>query len=167
MLRLSLFFMFILSTSFSQGTEKRPCETKEHQQFSFWLGEWRVTNKKNTKKLGDSKITSLLNKCVIFEDWTSANGTYRGNSFNYYDRQTKKWHQKWIDNQGNPIEFSGSYAENEIRYTGQSTQGNGKTIFYKLTFIKLSKNLVRQHWEQSEDKTLWKTIFDGYYHRKT
>lgn len=164
---LHLIVVFIaLSISFSQN-KKSPCETEKHQQFSFWVGEWNVTNKDGSKKLGDSKITSILNKCVIFEDWTGAGGTYRGNSLNYYDRKTDKWNQKWIDNSGNPIEFSGYYKDNNLYYTGESTDQTGKPVFYKLTFTKLSDKLVRQHWEQSGDKQAWKTIFDGYYRKKS
>ncbi len=160
-------FCFVVFSLSAQQAQKKPCQSEPYRQFQFWLGEWTVMNKDSTTLLGHSKITSMLDSCAIFEDWTSSSGTYRGNSINYYDRVSKKWHQKWIDNQGGAIEFSGIYRNKQLLYEGQSTTSNGSIVYFKLTFTYVSEILVRQFWEQSTDnKQTWTSIFDGYYHRK-
>ena len=158
-------FLTILLSLLSQEKQK-PCQSAEYKQFSFWIGKWKVTNKKGDKTFGKSHIEFILDECVILENWTSQSGKYSGKSFNYYDRISKKWHQKWIDNQAVPIEFSGNYKNDVMYYTGKALQKDGSTLLYKLTFYKKSNDLVRQHWEQSKDNgKSWQSIFDGYYRR--
>ena len=40
---LSLAAMFLVAPAFAQPGPPPACETPEHRQFDFWLGEWEVT----------------------------------------------------------------------------------------------------------------------------
>ena len=55
-------------TIFSQ---KLPCSKPEYRQFDFWIGEWEAYGV-NGQKAGDSKISLILDSCIILEEWTSA-----------------------------------------------------------------------------------------------
>lgn len=86
------------------NAQNSPCEKDSiYRQFDFWIGEWEVFDTKN-KKAGDSKISLILNNCVILEEWTSANAQkghiYSGKSFNTYNAATQQWQQTWVDNVG-------------------------------------------------------------------
>ena len=72
----------------------------------------------NGKKGGDSKISLILDSCIILEEWTSA-GCNRD-----YDMQVKvlirgmgsrQWQQTWVDNTGNTTAFTkGKFENNKI-----------------------------------------------------
>jgi len=47
-----------------------PCSDPVYRQFDFWLGQWDVYSPKG-KKAGDSKISLILDSCIILEEWTS------------------------------------------------------------------------------------------------
>lgn len=155
--------------SMAQQTQKTRCQSNpEYRQFDFWIGEWEVKNPQD-QVAGNSKIELILGDCVILENWTSVNPAYSGKSFNYYNLITGTWQQKWIDNQGIPIEFEGTYdAEAKtLNYKGSGVGQGGAKLDYKLTFFHLTDDHVRQLWEQSTDEgETWTTIFDGHYRRK-
>lgn len=166
--------IFILSAvllaygSFSQ----LPCSSPVYRQFDFWVGEWEAYGLKGNKA-GDSKISIILDSCVVLEEWTSAgkqNGlTYTGKSFNSYNAATKQWQQTWTDNTGNTTEYLRGEGSNEkiVFYADKVTGQRGKIFKRRLTFTKLSNDKVRQFGERSDDdgKT-WTTEYDLEYRRK-
>jgi hypothetical protein len=164
-------FLLILPLQLNaqQGQNPKPCYAlPEYRQFDFWIGEWDVTSRQG-QPLGQSKIELILDGCVIFENWYSAQGVYAGKSLNYYDRQSGKWHQKWIDNNGAPIEFTGSYNADDkaLYYTAVTLAADGSEVMSKLTFYMINRNYVNQVWQQSQDGgRTWQTVFDGHYRRK-
>lgn len=158
-----------LSTFAQQGQNPQPCyQSSEYRQFDFWIGEWDVSDK-NGQPQGKSKIELILNGCVLLENWTSAQGVYAGKSLNYFNRLNGKWEQKWIDNSGVPIEFSGTYSAEDkaMYYTAETIGQNGEKVLNKLTFYKKSAAYVNQVWEQStDDGKTWNTVFDGHYKKR-
>jgi tetratricopeptide (TPR) repeat protein len=145
----------------------KPCSASpQYRQFDFWIGEWDVQNPQG-QPAGTSSIQLILGDCIIFENWTSAGGNYTGKSFNLYNATTGKWQQTWVDDKGGVLQFAGEYRDGELRYTGESPDAKGNRIMHRLTFFNLSKERVRQLWEQStDDGKSWTTVFDGMYIRK-
>ena len=167
---LVLITFFITFQSFSQ---KSPCETDSiYKQFDFWIGSWEVYDLRNNKA-GDSKISSVLNSCIILEEWESANKqkgiTYSGKSFNTFNAATKQWQQTWVDNAGGTNEYlKGKFENNQIIYSSTLFNFKKDTIaIRKMTFTNLSPDKVRQHGEISKDNgTTWSTEYDLEYRRK-
>ena len=63
-----LLVIFALSKVVAQKT---PCKSNPvYRQFDFWIGEWDAYGL-NGKKAGDSKVTLVLDSCIILEEWTS------------------------------------------------------------------------------------------------
>ncbi len=151
---------------------QKPCSRPEFRQFDFWIGEWEAFGVKGAKA-GDSKISVILDSCVILEEWTSANAQqgliYSGKSFNSYNAATKQWQQTWTDNTGNTTEFLRGEGSNGkiIYYADKVTGPDGKQFMRRLTFTKLDNNKVRQFGELSNDggKT-WVVEYDLEYRRK-
>lgn len=162
----------IAMQSFKSGYCQLPCSSKEYRQFDFWIGEWDVFAK-NGKKAGDSRITLILDSCVILEEWVSSNLVqglrYAGKSFNTFNAATKNWQQTWVDNVGGSTEYlEGKFERNQMVFQSRPFAINRDTVAVRrLTFINLTFDRIRQHGEISKDKgTSWTTEYDLEYHRK-
>lgn len=165
-----LLFVFFGITFFA--TAQVPCSDPEYRQFDFWIGEWEAFGK-NGKKAGDSKISLILDSCIILEEWTSASVSrgirYAGKSFNTYNALTKQWQQTWVDNVGGSTEYlQGSYENGKIIFkTNPFLMTKDTMAVRRLIFFNQGKNTVRQLGEISKDNELtWTTEYDLEYRRK-
>ena len=165
---LSLFLSLIIFSSWGQ----LPCSNPAYRQFDFWIGEWDVYSK-NGQKAGDSRISMILDSCIILEEWTSAGLTqgirYAGKSFNTYNQSTGEWQQTWVDNIGGSTEFLRGKAETgKVTFFADHVKDNqGNKFIRRLTFYKLDENKVRQHGEKSTDEgKTWVTEYDLEYRRR-
>lgn len=170
MRKLILFSAMILF--FSSLWSQKPCSRPEYRQFDFWIGEWEAFNASGNKA-GDSKISLILDSCIIFEEWTSTSITqgirYAGKSFNTYNVATKQWQQTWVDNAGGSNEYlMGKFIDNKIIYSSSPFPFTKDTMaIRKMTFTNISPVKLRQHGEISKDNGLsWVTEYDLEYRRK-
>jgi len=148
----------------SQAGQPAPCSDPEYRQFDFWLGEWNVLAK--DKKVGTNSVVRILGGCVVEEHYVTPQG-YEGWSHNVYDGRLGKWHQTWVDNRGGALYLDGGLVDGKMVLEGERPAPDGKgTILNRITWSRLDKGRVRQHWEASKDggKT-WTTAFDGTYVR--
>ncbi len=173
---ISSFFLFMLLFVFaeakSQSKQKLPCSDPIYRQFDFWLGNWDVYGKQN-KKAGDSKISILLDSCIILEEWTSVqapnNFNYTGKSFNTYNSSSKQWQQTWVDNAGGTTEYlKGKFENNKMVFTSVPFAFKRDSMAVRrLTFFNLGKDKVRQWGEISKDnEKTWNSEYDLEYRRK-
>ncbi len=170
MMRITFLFLFLCPglTSFSQ----KPCSRPEYRQFDFWIGEWEAFGL-NGQKAGDSKISLMLDSCVILEEWTSAAVNrglrYAGKSFNTYNTTTKQWQQTWVDNAGGSNEYLlGRFEDNQIVFSSSPFKFSKDTMaIRKMTFTNLDPATLRQHGQLSKDNgNTWATEYDLEYRRK-
>ncbi len=158
--------------SFGQSAPKLPCSAPVYRQFDFWLGEWEAFGK-NEQKAGDSKISLILDSCIILEEWTSASVNkgirYAGKNFNTYNAATRQWQQTWVDNAGGSNEYlKGKFEDNKIIYTSSPFPFSKDTMaIRKMTFTNLNPDKLRQHGEISKDNGIsWSTEYDLECRRK-
>ncbi len=151
---------------------QKPCSNPVYRQFDFWLGEWEAYTT-NGKKAGDSKISIILDSCIILEEWSSANITqglrFAGKSFNTYNAVTKQWQQTWVDNAAGSTEYlHGKFEGNKIIFiTDPFPFAKDSMATRRLTFFNLGTDKVRQLGEISKDNSAtWLTEFDLEYRRK-
>jgi hypothetical protein len=151
---------------------QRPCSGEPYRQFDFWLGEWQVFAKNGTKA-GNSKISLILDSCIILEEWTSANATqgliYSGKSFNTYNAATRQWQQTWVDNVGGATEYlKGSYKDNKMVFITYPFPFRKDTMAVRrLSFYNLAPGKVRQHGEITKDNgETWSTEYDLEYRKE-
>lgn len=170
-MRLLLFLIFMVSAI--SGISQKPCNVNPvYRQFDFWLGEWDVFGK-NGKKAGDSKISLILDSCIVLEEWISASSQqgliYSGKSFNTYNRSSRQWQQTWVDNTGGSNEYlKGKFENNKMEFlTDPFYFKKDSLALRRLSFHKLSDEKVRQHGEISKDNgNTWTTEYDLEYRRK-
>lgn len=160
--------VFLANLLFAQ----KPCSGNEFRRLDFWVGEWEAFGLKGAKA-GDSRISIILDSCVVLEEWTSANLQqglrYAGKSFNSYNAVSKQWQQTWTDNTGNTTEYlRGEGTEGKVVFYADKVPGpDGKSFLRRLSFTRLEADKVRQLGERSDDggKT-WSTEYDLEYRRK-
>ena len=165
-----LIAVFVLSKAVAQKT---PCTGNPiYRQFDFWIGEWDAYGQ-NGKKAGDSKISLILDSCIILEEWTStapAKGIiYSGKSFNTYNATTNQWQQTWVDNVGGTTEYlEGKLDNNALIFRTKPFSFSKDTMaIRKLSFFNLGLNKVRQLGEISKnDGNSWIIEYDLEYRRK-
>jgi hypothetical protein len=172
MKKVILFLLLSVPVFINEAMAQRPCSAPVYRQFDFWLGEWEAFGV-NGQKAGDSKISLILDSCIILEEWTSASVNrglrYAGKSFNTYNAATKQWQQTWVDNAGGSNEYLlGKFENNQIIYQSSPFPFSKDTMaIRKMTFTNLSPDKLRQHGEISKDNGVtWGTEYDLEYRRK-
>ena len=144
-----------------------PCRAAEHRQFDFWLGRWDVFTA-DGKKAGENVIEPIDGGCALQERWRG-NGGFSGTSLNTWSRDTRQWHQHWIDNQGGLLRLAGGLEGKSMVLSGaQPHPGRaGATQRHRITWTPLPDGAVRQWWQSSDDDgATWTTAFDGRYVRQ-
>jgi hypothetical protein len=150
-----------------------PCKKDAvYRQFDFWIGEWEAFNTKN-KKAGDSKISVILDSCVMLEEWTSTSVvsgvTYTGKSFNTYNASSGQWQQTWVDNVGGTTEYlAGKLEGNKMLFSTKPFAFSKDTMAIRtLNFVNIGPDKVRQYGEITKDNgKTWAIEFDLEYRRK-
>jgi hypothetical protein len=168
-----LYYVFLLLCVCEYAQAQRlPCSNPIYRKFDFWVGEWEAFGI-NGSKAGDSKISVILDSCVILEEWTSA-GTqqglrYAGKSYNTYNNNTKQWQQTWVDNAGASTEYlEGTYGDGKIIFKSRPFKFKKDSFaIRRLTFSKINNDKLRQHGEISKDEgKSFVTEYDLEYRRK-
>lgn len=159
-----IFYLFSLNLVYPQSGSPCPCCEEKYRQFDFWVGDWETTA--NGQIAGTNHIIILQDSCVIQENWESSRGNYTGTSYNYYDPQDDRWHQTWIDNQGQSLRLSGKLVDGQmVLESGEMKDQKGNEIWHKITWTPNPDGTVRQLWESKRDGTV-QILFDGIYKRK-
>lgn len=156
---------FVLDTAIAAEGPPPACESAEHRQFDFWLGDWTVVDPGNADKvLGTNQVTSELGRCVLHEHWTGAKG-FRGESFNAWDGDRGVWHQSWVDQGGGLLVLEGGLSGDRMILTGHHPV-SGKPTTERITWTPQAGGTVRQLWETStDDGKTWSVSFDGLYRK--
>ena len=138
------------------------CQTENHKQFDFWLGDWDVYTQQG-QLAGQNSITKQLNGCVLQEVYRTPSN-YAGQSINIYDAASGQWHQTWVDNGGFLLSLNGSFVNGSMILEGSGKDQKGAPIKHRITWTLAADQSVRQHWQSSsDDGTNWTTVFDGKY----
>jgi tetratricopeptide (TPR) repeat protein len=148
------------------ATNAKPCAARtEYRQLDFWIGDWDVRGRAQGQAAGTSSIQLILGDCVIFENWTATSGT-NGKSFSFFNSETGKWRQTWVDDKGGLLEFFGDYHEGAMRFIA-TTMNKGQKVLQRMTLFNLSPKEMRQLGEQSTDEgKTWSVMYDLIYNRR-
>jgi len=147
-----LLFGILTFSAFAQ----KPCESNsKYNEFDFWIGEWDVYSKKENLA-GTSKISKILDNCIILEEWTSTSAQqgliYSGKSYNTYNTASGQWQQTWVDNAGGTTEYlTGKFENNAMQFLSRPFKNGKETSIRRLTFYKLENGFVRQFGEISNN----------------
>jgi len=155
------------------------CSAPEYRQFDFWVGEWdvvpnpetmpKVSKAQSSREPALNVIKKIEGGCVIHENWDDRQGG-TGQSFNIYDRVTKRWNQTWVSNDGSLHIYWGELRDGKIVYIGEVPLGPAmrfqgrRTV--RLTFMPLGPDKVRQFSESLNSDGTWSVNYDLLYTRR-
>jgi len=140
-----------------------PCDTPEHHQFDFWLGEWDVRGPSGPA--GINRIEREYDGCVVHERYDTQRG-YRGESLNIYDASRQVWHQTWVDTTGLLLLLEGGLQDGSMVLEGATVNAEGRETRHRITWTPNEDGSVQQHWESKTAAGDWTTVFDGAYTKR-
>jgi hypothetical protein len=149
-----------------------PCKSApEFRQLNFWIGQWDVAPWSGPPGMprnaaGTNDIHAILEECVVYENWTAGGGG-QGKSYNFFDRNQRKWRQVWVADGGGSLDYSGEFRDGAMRFEGWTLGPQGGRVLQKLTLTPFGKDTVRQTFEASSDSgKTWTVTFDARYVRR-
>jgi hypothetical protein len=135
------------------------------RQFDFWVGDWSV--RVNGTEVGTNRIEHTIDQCALMENWETPGGP-NGKSLNYWDPQLRRWKQIFIYDIGGVNDYTGGWQDGEMRFlSAPSLTASGRTVNFRMTFIPMARDTVRQRIEVSSDSgRTWTSGFDALYVRR-
>ncbi len=98
-----------------QTTAPANCDTPQHHQFDFWVGDWQVFDARTHQLVALDRVEKHSQGCIIQQNMTFLTDLYRrpgvkyrlaGIGINRFDGEA--WLQMWADNQWGAIFLRGS-----------------------------------------------------------
>lgn len=160
-----LLLLFAINTTSSQ-TQKAPCDTDKHNEFSFWVGDWNVYDTSG-KLIGTNKIVKMQSNCVMQENWESKASPNKGTSYNYVDLTDKTWNQVWVDNSGYSLVLKGNPKNGSMILKSELVKGQNGDYYNRVTWTPNKDGSVLQLWEfVSPEGKVMSEAFRGIYKKK-
>ena len=91
------------------------CDTPQHHQFDFWLGDWQVFDAETNKLVAFDRVEKHSEGCIVQQNLSFVTDLYRrpaakyrlsGMSVNRFDGEA--WLELWADNQWGAIALRGA-----------------------------------------------------------
>lgn len=164
MLNIAILFAAAAAAT-ATASQQAVCNAPEYHQLDFWIGEWNVFQASDNKKVGTSRIESVMGGCGIGEHYEAPNapsGAYSGTSYSGYDRKDGKWHQMYIDTNGNVTWYTGGVDGSDVV---MEAPANGAIT--RMVYRKLDDGSVEQIGTVSTNfGRKWTPGYDYIYRRK-
>jgi hypothetical protein len=138
----------------------------------FWVGTWDLTWEEadGIKAKGRNHVYKILADQVIFENFEALSGVnkgFTGKSWSVYNRQTGRWKQTWVDNQGAYLDFTGSRDGDRIMFSRLAVLPGGKNRHARMVFYDFREDGFTWDWEFSADEgATWTLAWRIHYLRK-
>jgi hypothetical protein len=103
------------AAALQQTTAPSTCDTLQHHQLDFWVGDWQVFDANTNQLVAFDHVEKHSEGCIIQENLTFVTDLYRrpgvkyrlaGIAVNRFDGET--WLQMWADNQWGAIFMRGT-----------------------------------------------------------
>ncbi len=127
------------------------CESPEHKQFDFWVGEWDVHRSDTNQMIAKSLIEKLYGGCAVRENWMPLNGIGAGGSLNSYRPEEKRWRQVYTGYFNGWADYVGGLQDGAMVITGTQIMPNGTRTPVRITYKRGPGGSVLQIGEQSSD----------------
>jgi len=156
----------IFGQNYDNGETK--CNCDECHQLDFWVGAWKVQwdNSDGTSSEGKNIVNSILNECVIEENFDGNPGVdFKGKSFSVYNHSKKIWQQTWVDDAGGYMVFTGGMEDDKMILSRKIIH-EGNEITQRMVFYNIKDNSFDWNWESYIDsEKTWKLNWLLHYTR--
>jgi hypothetical protein len=148
------------------------CDTPQHHQFDFWLGDWQVFDASTDKLVAFDRVEKHSEGCIVEQNMTFVTDMYRrpgasyrlsGMSINRYDGEA--WLELWADNQWGAIAMRGSPDSNSAMVLKTITPSRNRDL--KIVWENRADGTVRilQYVATPAGSGRWKKYGDLVYRR--
>lgn len=166
----SMFAMVMLASASAASAQPaptaKPCAAAEKHQLDFWVGDWTVFDTAKGYQAGTSKIEAVAGGCAIRESFAAPEapgGTYAGTSYSAFNSNEAKWHQFYVDTNGNATWYAGSFVTPDMVLFAPGKAG----VTQRMTYHPLPDGSVEQIGVISTDGgKSWQPGYDYTYRRK-
>ncbi len=147
-------------------TPTSPCDTPQHHQFDYWVGDWQVFDATNNQLVAVDHVEKHSAGCIVQQNLTFITDMYRrdgvgyrlaGIGVNRFDGE--RWLQLWADNQWGAIALRGAPDEHGSLVFTSIVPSRGRDL--KIIWEKQADGTVRnleyvaptgtQKWEKYGD----------------
>ena len=156
----SLFVLLSGHALFADDEPPPPCAAPAYRQFDFWIGDWEVFEVGTPAKVAHARIDSILDRCVLREDYV-ANDGHEGQSFTIYDASRDVWHQTWVTSRGTLLEIEGKFENGEMVLSGR----NAKTEIVRGTWKPVNGEVHEVAVKSADGGKTWAPWFDIMFRR--
>jgi ketosteroid isomerase-like protein len=156
----SVVVMMSRRTVFALDSPPASCSDPTYRQFDFWTGDWDVFDVGNPTKVAHARIDSILEGCVLREDYRNMSG-HEGQSFTIYDASRKLWHQTWVTSDGVLLEIEGRFEDGEMVLSGKNQKGE----IVRGTWKSMNGEVREVAQKSADDGKTWDPWFDIMFRR--
>lgn len=151
-----------------------PCSSPEHRQFDFWLGEWDLSwpaaqsgGDEGDIGTGRNQIRRMYGDCVVEENFTTDDGSFRGHSVSVFDEHAGLWRQTWVDSSGGYLVFTGSFDGDAMTLTTEPAERGNEVVVQRMVFDEISDDSLEWVWQGSRDGgASWNDLWNISYRRR-
>lgn len=165
---LSLLAWSNVPNAFAQAARPaRPdCSDPVYRRFDFWVGQWNVYDTASGQLYATSRIETVMAGCGVRENYDSPQapgGSYQGTSYTGFNRNERRWHQMYLDVNGNVTWYSGDFDGADLVLTAPGRGGSIQRMIYRPQ----PDGSVRQIGTVSTDQGhSWQAGYDYSYRRQ-
>lgn len=152
----------------SKTAEPPACDTPEHAQMDFWIGEWDVhwSSSDGQMGFGTNSISREHGGCVIVERYQDRTTPFSGTSISSYRRGLGRWTQTFMATGGFFYQATGGPADDgaiELRLVPQAeSQPEGR-----VRFEDIGPNSFTWRFQMKPAGEEWKDLTSSRYIRRT
>jgi len=115
---------------------------------------------------GRNRITKLFGDCVIEENFTTDDGSFRGHSVSVYDGSAGCWRQTWVDSSGGYLVFTGTFHDGIMELRTGPTERDGEVLVQRMVFTDITPSSVEWAWQGSRNGgSSWNDLWNISYRR--
>lgn len=135
------------------------CDSPEHRQLDFWLGDWKLSWQTPTgTSTGINRITRDFKNCAIVENFSEDAGNppphLRGMSISSYQPLNKMWRQTWVDDQNGYYHLSGG-PRPDGTFVLQTVRMGREPQMTRMVFENIKPDSFTWRWQGSDEGDVW------------
>lgn len=154
-------------------TQPTPCSGTGHDEFDFWVGGWELSwpaeqmgGAPEERGSGRNRVERVLNGCVIEENFSADDGSFRGHSMSVFDADAGLWRQTWVDSSAGYIVLTGRFKDGRMILSTEPRERDGQIVVNRMVFRDITRDSLRWDWQGSRDGgETWTDLWNIEYNR--
>lgn len=150
-----------------------PCSEPERRGFDFWVGEWELSwpaeqmgGAPGDRGAGINRIERVLDGCVIEENFSTNDGSFRGHSVSVFDGAAGIWRQTWVDSSAGYIVLTGQFVDEKMILSTDPRERDGDVVMNRMVFRDITPVSLIWDWQGSRDGgATWIDLWNIKYSR--